>query len=87
MIKFASQIGQFVIVELDNVKVVKDQGGLRQVGEHGVDLGRRHIGGYRFDLDPPRGGVFAKKAPRRPAPLPSPTNTTAPLFRSSTIVR
>jgi hypothetical protein len=45
----ARQIGPSVIIELDYLEPVKDQGGLRQMSGHSPAISRRHNSGHRLE--------------------------------------
>ena len=46
------QAAQFLVEELDHVEVVKDDGGLRQMGGNRLDVGYGHVDGDRLDPAP-----------------------------------
>jgi len=52
VVQIPTQVGELFVVELEDVKAIEDQGGMRQVRRHGVDVGRRHVGGHGLDLGP-----------------------------------
>ena len=49
-VQFPPQVRKLVVEELYDVKAVKDQHGIGQMGSHGVDVRGRHIGGDGLDL-------------------------------------
>ena len=57
-VELTSQVSEAVIIEFDEMKVVKDMDRVRQVSQHGTDIGRRQIGGHGLDahLLPPKAG-------------------------------
>ena len=43
MIEVSSQLGQFIVEELDHMKMVKDNSRFRKMKRYGADISRRHI--------------------------------------------
>src|SRR5205823_10646141 len=77
---------QLLVVQLDHMKVIEHVHGMPNVLANGPDVGGRHVRGDGLDLGVGTTQPFQKNF-RESTPLPSPTYTTAPVSRSSTMVR
>ncbi len=84
-IQLTTQLGQFLVKQLDDVEVIEHDGCAGQICAYCTDA---------WDISMATAWIFAleflsrvQKASRASAPLPSPTKTTAPLSRSRTTVK
>lgn len=62
MKQLAAKVAQMIIVESDQMKMVENNRGFRQVLQEGCDIRRRHVNRRRLDLGPGSFEAFEKRS-------------------------